>query len=529
MTHPSHWSAARTAALLATAYGLAALLSLLLTRTTGSIAAFWYANAIAIACLMHRPARQWPWLLAAVGAANALANVVWGDPWQQAWRFVPPNLLEIALAAGLIRWVRLDRQDIEDPVRLVKLLLLGCVLAPSVSALLGAMVLVQGLPTRSLWSIVLPWVASAVVGGASVLPLSVLVHRRGLGPMKDLAIDPLFWGLLATAVGLTLLVHAYLPYPFVYTVLPLMVSAMTLPMMGTALITLAVSLTLGFMMMSGAFVPPPTIWEWQQMFVYLALAAALVPAQVLAAARAVIAATQARLSRSAESLEQANKGLQQFIHMASHDLREPVNTVSQFVGLLQEDHQTHLPPTAQAHLARVAHGAQRMRSMLDDVIEFALLSQHPPVAMAPVDLDRNLQAIRQTLGPAVEARAAVITASQLPVVMGDADLLQTLLQHLLDNALKFVPPDRAPVIDIDAQLSPGMATIRITDNGIGIDPAHAHRLFEPFVRLQTRRQFGGSGLGLAVCRQIVEMHHGTIRIHPGQPQGAVVELTLPLA
>lgn len=526
MTPNRPLSIGQASVLLALLYGLAALVSLSLTRSAGSIATLWYANAIAIAFLMHRPASQWPWLLAGVGITNALCNLAWGDPWVTALKFVPPNLLEIALAAALIRRTGLDRQSLEDPASLLYLLVLGCLMAPVSGALLWSLLIAGGLP-QSLSTVVLPWMASAVVGSASALPLCVLLHRQGVSAMKPLAANPLFWGLLATAIGITLLVHAYLPYPFVYTVLPLMVSAMTLPMLGTSLITLAVSLTLGLMLAVGAFVPPPTTWQWQQMFVYLALAAALIPAQVLAAARATASRTQAKLERSASSLAKANQGLQQFIHMASHDLREPVNTVSQFAGLLQEDHQAHLPATAQAHLQRIGHGARRMRVLLDDVVQFASLAQQTSIAMAPVDLDSCLMAARQKLGPVVAARGAVITSRTLPVVMGDATLLETLMTHLLDNALKFVPADRTPVIEIDAELAKGTAVIRIADNGIGIDPAYADRLFEPFARLTTRRQFQGSGLGLAVCRQIVQMHHGSISIRPGQGLGAVVDISLP--
>lgn len=526
MTPQKPLSSVQTAVLLALLYGLAAMVSLSLTRSAGSVATLWYANSIAIAFLMHRPARQWPWLLSAVGITISLCNLTWGDPWMTTFKFVPPNLLEIALAAALIRRAGLDRESMEDPARLLLLLVLGCLMAPVPGAVLASVVVGGEFP-QSFYTVVQPWMASAIVGGASALPLSVLLYRQGLVGLKPLAGNPLFWGLLTTATGITLLVHAYLPYPFVYTVLPLMVSAMTLPMLGTSLITLAVSLTLGLMLAVGAFVPPPTTWQWQQMFVYLALAAALIPAQVLAAARATANRTQAKLERSANSLAKANQGLQQFIHMASHDLREPVNTVSQFAGLLQEDHQAHLPATAQAHLQRIGHGAQRMRVLLDDVVQFASLAQQTSIALAPVDLDSCLMAARQKLGPVVAARGALISSRTLPVVMGDAVLLETLLTHLLDNALKFVPADRTPVIEIDAQLSKGTAVIRIADNGIGIDPAYADRLFEPFARLTTRRQFNGSGLGLAVCRQIVQMHHGSIGIRPGEGQGAVVDISLP--
>lgn len=528
MTKEQHLTSTQSALLLAVLYGVAAWISLLLTRTPGSVAAFWYANAVAISFLMHRSATQWPWLLLSAGLANVLTNLAWGDSLLLALKFVPPNLIEIALAASLIRWAKLDHGDIEEPTRLLTLLVLGCVLAPTASALLGTTLVSVGLD-QPLWSNFLPWMASSVVGGAAIFPLSVLIHRQGLSTVKELTLDPLFWGLLSVAVGMTVLVHAYLPYPFVFTVLPLMVSAMTLPMMGTAIITASVSITLGLMMLHGALVPPPTTWEWQQIFVYLAMAAALVPAQILSAARAATISVHRRLEHSARSLEKANKGLQQFIQMASHDLREPVNTVSQFASLLHEDHVQHLPANAHVHLRRISHGAERMRILLDDVTQFATLTQQAGINVVLVNLELCLSNARQKLSSVVDTKGATVSAVPLPVVWGDSALLTVLMTHLLDNALKFVPPDRRPVIHIDALCSEDLVTMRIKDNGIGIDPAYASKLFEPFARLTTRRQFSGSGLGLAVCRQIVEAHHGSISIQNEGPHGVVVEVSLPLA
>lgn len=525
--HRSH-SALAAVAIMGGLYLLMALISLALSRAPGSMASLWYPNAVAIAFAVMRPWRQMPLTLLTAGACVILANMLWGDSWTLALRFVPPNLLEIALASTLLKRAGLDQRSIEEPVALIKVLVLGCVLAPLAGAWLGALVLPASMDT-SPTAIARSWFASTVIGGASVLPLGLLLQRTGWPGLRQLGTDPMFWGALTSSAGVTLLVHAYLPYPFVFTIIPLMVAAMTLPMLGTALVTLAVSLSLGLMMAIGILVPPPTAWAWQQLFVYLALAAALVPAQVLAASRSTINRAQEHLAHSAASLQQANTGLQQFIHMASHDMREPVNTVSQFAGLLRDDHLTQLPPQAQDYLRRINHGALRMRTLLDDVLQYVILSQRDAIDLAPVDLDQCLQSARQRLARSIADRGAVINSDTLPVVVGNGPLLETLFIHLLDNALKFVPPQRHPVIAIGVRLAHGQAVISITDNGIGVDPAFADRLFEPFARLTTRREFDGSGLGLAVCHRILQLHQGRIDMLEAPTQGAKVVLTLPFS
>lgn len=527
MRGPGTPASIRTALAAGLLYLLAAMISLALSRTPGSIATLWYANAVMVAIAVHQPWRMTPLLLITAGIACSVANMAWGDPWHTAWRYIPPNLLEIAAATGLLKRAGMDRRSIEDPRALLLLLLLGCVVAPLTSATTGALLLSNELPA-DFFAIALSWMASAVVGGASVLPLAFLVIRHGHSTIDALARNPLFWGILCTSVGTTIMVHAYLPYPFVYTTLPLMVSAMALPMAGTTLITLVTSLTLGLMMAMGILIPPPLTWAWQQVFIYLALAAALVPAQVLAAARSQLDLSQQRLTRSARSLQQANEGLQQFIRMASHDLREPVNTVSQFAGLLRDDHAQKLPEDAQDYLGRIDRGAQRMRVLLDDVVQYASLVQQTSIErMLPVDLNACVASACQSLKPVIARRRADISVQTLPVVLGDAALLTLMLRQLLDNALKFTPPGRVPCIDIVAKLDGGMATISITDNGMGIEEQYADRLFEPFTRLTTRRAHDGSGLGLAVCRRIVQLHHGRIGIRPAASEGAVIDICLP--
>lgn len=516
------------ALLLSLLYTLAALLSLSLSRSPEQIASLWYANAIAVAFTAHRPWRELPALLLATAAGIFVANAIWGDPLATAWWFIPPNLAEVALATWLIKRAGLDSKALDDPARLSLLLALGSGLAPLAGALVGSVLLPQALATGA-GAIAWPWVAGAVVGGASAMPLAFLLYRGGIGVVRSLLYTPLFWGLLASSVGTTVVVFAYLPFPFVYATIPLLVAAMTLPMAGTALITLTVSVTLGALMVTGTFVPPPTTREWQQVFVHLAIAAALVPAQILAAAQSAFRSAQERLGRSAASLQQSNQGLQQFIRMASHDLREPVNTVSQFTGLLSETHAPQWPPDAREHLQRVASGADRMRGLLDDVVLFATLSQLDSIEARPVDLDACLMDARLRLADHIRQRQALLTTQPLPVVMGDAQQLGLLLTHLLSNALKFVPPERSPVIEVRARIDHGMAVVTITDNGCGIDPAYAERLFEPFARLHTRRQNGGSGLGLAVCRQIARLHQGAIDIRPAHGLGTEVQLRLPFA
>lgn len=239
--------------------------------------------------------------------------------------------------------------------------------------------------------------------------------------------------------------------------------------------------------------------------------------------------SHAQLQKTAQELQLANEGLLQFVRISSHDLREPLNTVVQFVGLVEEDHGTDLPPDARHYLKLVRNAGERMRSLLDDVVRYARLQHGETEPRTAVALQPLMVDLCDALAAQRDATSAQLQIDPLPVVRGHASLLSQLFQNLLSNALKFMPPGRAPHIQISARVDGGMATITVQDNGIGISSEGMDKLFQPFSRLNLRREFKGSGLGLAISRQIAEAHGGTITVRSQPGEGSAFEVRLPLA
>ncbi|MES2839546.1 MAG: ATP-binding protein [Pseudomonadota bacterium] len=239
--------------------------------------------------------------------------------------------------------------------------------------------------------------------------------------------------------------------------------------------------------------------------------------------------SHAQLQKTAEELQLANEGLLQFVRISSHDLREPLNTVVQFVGLVEEDHATDLPPDTRHYLKLVRNAGERMRTLLDDVVRYARLQHGETEPRTPVALAPLMAEVCDALAAQLDATGAQLHIGELPVVSGHASLLSQLFQNLVTNALKFMPPDRAPRIEITAVSQAGMTTVAVKDNGIGISPVGMDKLFQPFSRLNLRREFEGSGLGLAISRQIAEAHGGTISVRSQPGEGSAFEVQLPLA
>ena len=508
------------------AHALAAVLSLELSRQPGSVAAIWYANALAVAALAHRGPRDWPWLLAAVALGNAAANAAWGDQPLVALSFVPPNLLEIALAAALLRRAGLHDSGIASAAALGLALLLGGLL-PSCMAATVALFTVGLSVEHGFTGLWLPWVEGGVIGSLSVLPLALLLAREGPQPLRALAGNLQAWALACAAVGGTLLAAALLPFPLVYATLPLLAAAVVLPVAGAYLLTLLVSVTLAAALGTGLLVPPPLSAAWQQLFVYLAVAAALLPGQLLATTLHELLRSRERLAQRTQALRRANEGLEQFVHFSAHDLREPLNTIASFGGLLQEDAAAGLDEGSRRHLALMLQGTQRMRTLLDDMLQYVSVQQGEPPLLQPVDLDALLQAVREALAQRLAQTGARIDAAPLGRVLGHPAMLQLVLQNLLSNAVKFVEPGRVPEVSLRAFDDGPMRVLRVQDNGIGIDPEAAARLFQPFHRLHTRRRYEGTGLGLAITRRIVELHSGRIEVQPAPGGGSCFTLRLP--
>lgn len=513
---------------LALVYGALAMLSLYLGRQPGAISVIWFANAPAVAFLLFRPVVHWPAHLLALALANLLANRLWGDAWPAATAFVLPNLVEILAGAWLLRRAGMQRSMLRGPQALLRLWLLGALLPQGLGATLGAVLLgmLAGAPFGLTW---LHWVQGSAIGAVSMLPLAFVVLRLPPAQLRaQLATLPVA-AFVLLGCGMTLLVLAHVPFPFVYAAMPLTIAAMVVPFAGVALATLAVSFTIALALSMGVFVPPPVAAEWEQVFVYVAFAAALVPSQLLAAALAEMRDSNARLAHRSGALRRANESLEQFVRIASHDLREPLNTVVQFSGLIEEDAQVQLTPAARQYLGLVRGAAARMRTLLDDVLQYTRVQGGTLDDPQPVPLDAVLTEVRQSLAGRLHEGGGVLRASPLPVVRGHAALLQLLLQNLVGNALKFVPSGRRPEVDVSARVEGGHAWITVADNGIGIAERDLPKLFRPFQRLNLRRHYEGSGLGLALCRQVALLHGGEIVVASVPGEGSRFSVRLPLA
>jgi len=242
-------------------------------------------------------------------------------------------------------------------------------------------------------------------------------------------------------------------------------------------------------------------------------------------------AIQQQLAAYRESLERSNKELEHFAYAASHDLRQPLRMVTSYAQLLERHLAGQLDDDGKTMLHFMRDGAQRMDSMLLSLLDYSRVGRkgQPMQPMALGDaLDEAMHFLRPAIG---EAEATVEVKGEWPEVVASPDEMTRLFQNLLSNAVKYRAPDRAPVIDIFVELLPDTHywQVSIRDNGIGIAPGQQGRLFQVFQRLHTREQYEGTGVGLAICRKIVERHGGEIRLEsPGEGLGSRVIFTLPM-
>jgi PAS domain S-box-containing protein len=231
------------------------------------------------------------------------------------------------------------------------------------------------------------------------------------------------------------------------------------------------------------------------------------------------------LVRQAAELARSNADLQQFAYVTSHDLQEPLRTISSFVQLLSQRYRGKLDSDADEYIGFVVSGVQRMSSLISDLLSYSRLVNTTNGTSTPVDLQGVVAWASSNLRSIVEESGAEITHDPLPHVPGDHVQLVQLMQNLLSNAIKYRGPD-AVRVHITAERNPRGWTIRVADNGIGIDPAYHERIFGLFKRLHSR-EVPGTGIGLAICRKIVEKHGGQIWVESAAGQGAIFCFTLP--
>jgi signal transduction histidine kinase len=231
------------------------------------------------------------------------------------------------------------------------------------------------------------------------------------------------------------------------------------------------------------------------------------------------------LEAQAEDLRRSNRDLEQFAYVASHDLQEPLRKVASFCQMLERRYSGQLDDRADQYIAFAVDGAKRMQQLINDLLAFSRVGRMTQ-GFSDVDLDDVLADALRNLQSAVEESSATVTADPLPVVPGERGLLVQLLQNLVGNALKFRGPD-PPRVHIGARRDGDVWELRCTDNGIGVEPQYADRVFVIFQRLHPKTDYEGTGIGLALCKKIVEHHGGDIALEPHDGPGTTVRWTLP--
>jgi light-regulated signal transduction histidine kinase (bacteriophytochrome) len=230
--------------------------------------------------------------------------------------------------------------------------------------------------------------------------------------------------------------------------------------------------------------------------------------------------------RSAE-LARSNEDLERFAYVASHDLQEPLRMVNSYGQLLLRRHGPGLLPEAQEFLHFMVDGGQRAQALIRDLLTLAQVdSTNQAQRRPPVALDAVLADALYALRDRMRASGATVTHDPLPTVRADAAQMGQLLDNLLSNALKFRGP-AAPVIHIGAERQGATWRISVSDNGIGVDPKYFDRIFVMFQRLHLRSEHEGTGIGLAICKKVVERHGGQIGLASQSGQGATFFFTLP--
>lgn len=232
------------------------------------------------------------------------------------------------------------------------------------------------------------------------------------------------------------------------------------------------------------------------------------------------------LNQALASLEQKTLEQERFIHIISHDLREPINTINNFAGLLTSEPGLADLPGASRYLDFVVQGGRRMETLLNDLLNLVRLDQSA-VDRQPTDLNLLARQVRDDLAMALQRSNGQLLISDLPTVSGDPSLLRIALQNLVSNALKFSRPGIPPVVTLSAQAAGDTWSIAVSDNGIGMPADQLDAVFDIFKRLHSRKQYDGTGLGLSICRRIAELHNGRIGVTSEQGVGSCFTLVLP--
>jgi light-regulated signal transduction histidine kinase (bacteriophytochrome) len=235
---------------------------------------------------------------------------------------------------------------------------------------------------------------------------------------------------------------------------------------------------------------------------------------------------QEQLNKTLEELKRSNIELEQFAYIASHDLQEPLRAVAGMVQLLQKRYQGQLDERADEYTNLAIDGATRMQTLITDLLTYSRVERRNN-PMQPIDANKSLASALRNLQTAIAENSATVTSDTLPTLEADASQLTQLFQNLIGNAIKF-HGEHPTLVHVGIEKMEDVWHFSVRDNGIGIDPQYFERIFLIFQRLHTRREYSGTGIGLAICRKIVERHGGRIWIDSQPGQGTTFHFTIPV-
>jgi light-regulated signal transduction histidine kinase (bacteriophytochrome) len=266
--------------------------------------------------------------------------------------------------------------------------------------------------------------------------------------------------------------------------------------------------------------------QWSMYSTYLALAEQIGSALYRALLQQQIEQSNQDLQRRAAELVEANTQLEQFAYVASHDLQEPLRMVTSYLQLIEKRYKDKLDADGEEFIGFAVDGAMRMKRMIDGLLAYSRVSTRSQ-PLEPINCEDLLAQTLSNLQVAIQERDALITHDPLPTVMADGTQMMAVFQNLVGNAIKF-HAGRQPHIHISAERRKDEWLFSVCDNGIGIAPEHSERIFAIFSRLHTQATYPGTGIGLAICKKVVERHGGRIWVESRPGEGSTFLFSIPV-